>query len=82
MELDKINSQVSQKVQQILGIEYSVSSIFELSQLGLDSMKAMALLVELEDTFDILYQDDELLFENFSTIQSISERIYGKLVAV
>ncbi|MFC5404216.1 acyl carrier protein [Cohnella soli] len=53
----------------------------ELFAWGLDSIKVVELIVELEETFGIIFYDDELLFENFSTIQLIVDRIQGKLVA-
>lgn len=51
----------------------------DLSVLGLDSLKAMELVVELESFFNIEFEDEELLFENFKIISEIVNRISGKI---
>ncbi|MCP1311562.1 acyl carrier protein [Paenibacillus tyrfis] len=51
----------------------------ELGQLGLDSMKSVALVIDLEEQFDIIFEDEELLVENFSSLQKIIEIVECKL---
>jgi acyl carrier protein len=59
MWLEKIESQVIEQVQYILETRESFFSTKELCQLGLDSLKIIALLARLEDSFNIVYDDEE-----------------------
>lgn len=70
---------ISLKVQEVLEINQELSLNEELSNWGLDSMKSVALVVDLEEHFNITFDDDELLFEHFSTIQKIADRVAGKM---
>ena len=47
----------------------------DLTELGLDSLKAIELVVFIEDEYDIEISDDDLLIENMSTIGKIIEMI-------
>ncbi|MCM3135811.1 acyl carrier protein [Paenibacillus polysaccharolyticus] len=42
---------------------------------GLNSMKSIALIVKLEEEFDVVFEDEELLFENFTNIHLITDRL-------
>lgn len=48
--------------------------------IGLDSMSSVNLIVELEAMYNIEFEDEELLTDNFSTIRNILERTQGKMV--
>jgi acyl carrier protein len=54
----------------------------DLGACGLDSMKSVHLIVELEEQFNFAYEDEELIFENFSTLQKIIDRINAKLMII
>jgi acyl carrier protein len=58
--------------------EACVYSHTDLYSLGLDSNLAIALIVELEERFNIMYEDQELLYENFSTIEKIVRSVVMK----
>ncbi|WHX50794.1 acyl carrier protein [Paenibacillus woosongensis] len=75
-----VELKVQEKLIQILGID-SDQTLHEvnLSLLGLDSMKSVQLIVELEELFDITYNDEELIFDNFSTFQLIVDRVKEKV---
>ena len=51
----------------------------DLRGLGLDSLNAVGLIVELESVFNIEFFDEELLFDNFSNIGRIVEKVESKL---
>ncbi|UNK18922.1 acyl carrier protein [Paenibacillus sp. N3/727] len=51
----------------------------QLSEVGMDSVMLVNLMVHIEQHYQIFYEDDELLEENFATIQIISEKIQEKL---
>jgi acyl carrier protein len=73
--LEKITS----KVKEILEINGDITIDENLANLGLDSLKSVALIVDLEESFNIVFEDEELLFEYYSTIQKIAGRVVGKL---
>jgi acyl carrier protein len=66
-------------LQQVLMIEESIDQHQDLIGLGLDSMASVELVLELETAFDIAFQDDELLLENFSTVERIVSMVESKL---
>ena len=50
-----------------------------LSRVGLNSMKFMKLLIELEKLYDFVVEEDEMTLENFESIQKIVEYIDKKI---
>ncbi|MFC5468965.1 acyl carrier protein [Cohnella suwonensis] len=48
---------------------------------GLDSVMIINLIVSVERRFDILFDDEEMLIENFSSISRITASILGKIGA-
>lgn len=77
-----VQETVEYKVREILSAMFaSVDvSVIEMetpleNKLGIDSLKTLQLIVELEQVFDIEVDDDDLLFENFATIHKIVELI-------
>ncbi|MDK8191949.1 acyl carrier protein [Paenibacillus sp. UMB7766-LJ446] len=50
-----------------------------LNDLGVCSIKMIRLIVILEEHFDIIFSDEELLFENFNTLSNILNIIQLKL---
>ncbi|MNG11496.1 acyl carrier protein [compost metagenome] len=78
--MDAIKGTIMNTLEKILGIcDSDVANEVDLGQLGLDSLKTVNLIVELEMAFNIVFENDELLFENFSSIQKIVNQIEGKL---
>ncbi|MBU7600088.1 hypothetical protein JGS22_021235 [Streptomyces sp. P38-E01] len=50
-----------------------------LSHHGLNSLLSVELTLRIEEEFDIAFEDDELNFENFETLQSITDLVAGKV---
>ncbi|CAH0119659.1 MULTISPECIES: acyl carrier protein [unclassified Paenibacillus] len=50
-----------------------------IQSMGIDSVMLIHLIVRLELYFDIVFEDEEMLLENFETVQAISGRIIPKL---
>ena len=50
----------------------------DIFSLGLDSINAMTLVFNLQDTFDIKFETEEISFENFRTVADIVELINKK----
>lgn len=47
--------------------------------LGLDSLEAMLLVIEIETEFDIMFGDEELTIDLFQSIGSLAENVRQKL---
>ncbi|PYE47271.1 acyl carrier protein [Paenibacillus barcinonensis] len=72
-------TRIKEIITQLIGIE--INDIHQnLILVGLDSMKTINLVVELEEEFDIVIDDNDLLFENFSTISRIVDLISQKVI--
>lgn len=73
--IEKINFMLQEVLEthQIFGVDE------DLTILGLDSLKSVALIVNLEESFNIVFEDEELLLEYYSTIGKIAARVSGKL---
>lgn len=57
---------------------YSDNNVTDLRLLGLDSLKIISLIVDIETEFDIQFMDDELIVDNFSTVDLIASQIERK----
>lgn len=79
MEISTIRSKVSELVCQVLETKGDIQTDGDLRRVGLDSLKTIALVVKLEEAFSINFAENELLFENFSTIEKIAERVLNKI---
>lgn len=66
-------------VVEILKLEEEQVAVLErdndLLQLGLDSLKSVEIVVNLENEFDIIIDDEDLLVENMVTIQLLMELV-------
>ena len=49
-----------------------------LEDAGVDSVLLVNLMIQIEQQYDIFFEDDELLQENFATARVISQRILAK----
>ena len=49
---------------------------------GVDSVRLFDMIVGLEEDFQISFEDDELILDNFDTVQSIVERVAAKIQAL
>lgn len=70
---------ITLEVQNILETTMDISLGQDLLNLGLDSLKCVAMIVKLEESFNIVFEDEELLFEYFSTIQRIADKVAEKI---
>lgn len=83
MRTDELETQniIRDKLKNILDVNIeNIPSEQDLFTIGLDSIKTVMFIVELEGAFDILIEDHELLYENFATIHLIDDLVKRKLV--
>ena len=80
MTTDTIKEQIQQLILDVLP-DISLQELQEeedIFSLGLDSINAMTLLSNLQDTFDIQLETDEINFENFQNVDSILAMVEAK----
>ncbi|QKS44483.1 acyl carrier protein [Paenibacillus cellulosilyticus] len=77
--MNAIDEKVSRIVGKVLQHKHPIAMDQVLYPYGLDSMKIIELIVQLEDQFNILLDDNELYFENFSNKRDIIARVKRKL---
>lgn len=78
-EKDNIITDVTNKVKEVLEYNQDIYVNQDLAEIGLDSLASVTLLVELEEMYNIEFDDEEMLFENFSTITKINNLVCNKL---
>ncbi|MBJ8030420.1 acyl carrier protein [Bacillus cereus group sp. N21] len=76
---DSIVQIITDKLVEILELKEPVQFNENLSFYGLDSIMSVQLIVELEDYYNIAFEDEELIFSNFDTVSKIVELIEGKI---
>ncbi|MNT40653.1 acyl carrier protein [compost metagenome] len=74
----KLAENITAIVGRLLKLSAAVDPDTDLALLGLDSMSAVGLVVELEAIFDIAFEDDELLLKHFDTIRKIVAKVEQK----
>ncbi|AFI27210.1 acyl carrier protein [Bacillus subtilis] len=73
MKLEIIEEEINKIVSKILEYSYIyIEKHKDLNIYGLDSKRIIMLIVQLEEHFNIIFDEEELVFENFTRIQSIS----------
>ncbi|CAG7659187.1 acyl carrier protein [Paenibacillus allorhizosphaerae] len=77
--LINLRTEIESKVKELLQVDGNIQLDQDLTSIGLDSMRSVGLIVDLETQYNISFNDDELLTENFSTINKIVERVQSKL---
>ena len=79
-----LESKIREIVGELLGENNQIDTIdgdYQLSNVGLDSIGFINMIVVLEDTFNITVEDDELLMRNCATIHKIKEYLNQKGIA-
>ncbi|MEN1987484.1 acyl carrier protein [Paenibacillus hubeiensis] len=64
---------VKSKVASELAIEEAFNDDADLTNYGLDSMSTVRMLVSLEEEFQVTFEDEDLLLENFRTVLKIAQ---------
>lgn len=69
---------VKNKVLEVLNTTDEITYEENLALRGLDSLRTVELVVELEEMFNVTFDDEEMLTENFSSIDKIKDRLLTK----
>lgn len=77
MVKEEVYGEVKELVLKVLEIQKNQQTIDETSliNLGLDSIKTISLVILIEEHFGIELEDEDLLFENYSSIERITQMI-------
>ncbi len=57
----------------------SVAGSDALNDLGMDSLNCVDIVLSIEEEFDVIFNDEELLLENLNTINKLTETVEQKL---
>lgn len=79
MNDQELISVVQKHIARLLNNDLPLSLDDNLFTAGIQSISSISLLIELENEFNIVYEDEELLLDNFSTIRLIVEKLKQKL---
>ena|SRR5690554_4960201 len=79
MEKLEVVDTIKEKLAFIVESDEDIDENIDLFKVGLDSIKTIRLVVELETIFDITIEDDDLVIENFSTLSKIVEMVNSKI---
>ena len=63
--------EVLNKIFKEFGIEREIEKDIELSDLGFDCIRIMELIILIEEELDIVIDDDDLVGENFETVETV-----------
>lgn len=77
MVKEEVYSDVKELVLEVLKKQKNqqINDVTSLVDLGLDSVTTISLIILIEEHFDIELEDEDLLFENYSSIERITQMI-------
>lgn len=81
MDRQKAQDLIRVELERLLGTAVTFGDHEPLADHGLDSLTSVELTLSLEDTFDIAFEDDELSFDNFASVATITELLHSKVSA-
>ncbi|MCM3749539.1 acyl carrier protein [Paenibacillus pasadenensis] len=67
-----ITKAVSRKVQKTLGAASPIGLSEDLTLYGIDSFQLIQIIVEMEHEHNLSFDDNQLILENFNTIENIA----------
>lgn len=79
MSSEDNRARIKQKLREIMNVGEIDDDRAALVDLGFNSMLAIRFVVELELMFGLTVEDDELLLDNFSTVEQIHKFVTRKI---
>lgn len=84
--MDMNDNEILKKTEQVLisviGNNRMLTPSTKLTELGMDSLKTVELIVKLEGAFNISIEDNDLIIENFSTLNEITDLLKKTLKGI
>lgn len=77
-QLSTLEQVITKKISEVLNRAADIDFETDLRNGGLDSIKTIEFIVNLEVEFDIQIDDQDLLVENFSTINKVTKLLSEK----
>lgn len=71
MEREKIEKIIFLSIEEVLGRKVSFDLSIDLTSEGLDSLNVVELVMLIEESFEIEFMDEDMLLQNFTSIDSI-----------
>ncbi len=78
MELKDIKELITSVIEEMIGISLPNENT-RLIDAGVDSMKMIELVLELENRFDIEFEHEMLSYKTLRTVSSIAEYVYKRI---
>ncbi|MCY9591251.1 acyl carrier protein [Paenibacillus chitinolyticus] len=75
MDQTAMEAVIIEHVKQILPQQIEIELTTKLLETGIDSMSFIRLVVLLEEAFNIVIEDEEILLENFTSVETIRNLI-------
>jgi acyl carrier protein len=79
MERSEIAGRVRGQLATLIAVGSDFADTDQLAQHGLDSLSSVQLTLNLEDSFGLFFEDDEISLANFSTVESIVNLLEKRL---
>lgn len=79
MDRVEVIKRVRGELESLLNAPVDFPDTDQVADHGLDSLASVQLTLNLEDTFDVVFDDDEITLENFATIERMVALIEAKL---
>ena len=80
MDRQEVDKQVRANLAAQLRISADFPDTDLLADHGLDSLASVQFTIDLEDTFGIVFEDEDIAFEGFATIRSVVDLLLEKLL--
>ncbi|WP_217558995.1 acyl carrier protein [Streptomyces sp. GbtcB6] len=81
MTREEVSDIVRTRIGSLLDAPADFAETDSLARHGLDSLSSVELTLLLEDSFSIVFEDDELTFDNFGSVGSIVTMVHSKVGA-
>lgn len=77
-----VKQEIELKIKSMLGFHGDIQGDDDLTLLGMHSLRTVEFIVEMEKQFGVAVHDDELILDQFTTVNMITEFFENKLRAL
>ncbi|KMQ32191.1 acyl carrier protein [Bacillus cereus] len=79
-KIELVQEKILSEIQSLLNYNDNISIEQNLFVLGLDSLKSIELIVNLEEAFNIEFDDEELSSNLVENVDALSKRVFEKIM--